>query len=192
MNASPEMVIIAKLGAAVGLKGQLRLNYYSNNIDLIKKYDFYYGENFANGENNSNQNKCKLNLISSANGKIIVAIEGVTDRTMAEKWCNILLYISRSDFPEIKASDEYYINDLIGIDVISDDVLFGKVSQVHNFGAGDIIEITKQNGENIMLIFNQANFPHVDLAKRQIICNPPEIMITENNSNTQGTTTDKD
>jgi ribosomal 30S subunit maturation factor RimM len=51
------------------------------------------------------------------------------------------------------------------------------VLNVHNFGAGDIVEIATNDGKNMMIIFSNENFPQINLKEKQIICNLPEIMI---------------
>ena len=48
------------------------------------------------------------------------------------------------------------------------------MTRVHNFGAGDLIEIAPASGgEPLMLPFNETTVPKVDLAARQIVVVPP-------------------
>ena len=52
----------------------------------------------------------------------------------------------------------------------------GEVIAIHNFGAGDIIEIAPPAGTSIMLPFSNAVVPTVDLAAgRVVIAQPEEI-----------------
>jgi 16S rRNA processing protein RimM len=172
MKSCPEMLVIAKFGAAFGIKGHIKLNYYSDNLSLLKG-DLFYNDN-------NSYKIIKLKIISSSETKIIVQVDNVNDRDAAQQWCNKLIYIDRGKLPEIQNNDEYYVSDLIGLEVICEQKTFGKVLNVHNFGAGDIVEIATNDGKNMMIIFSNENFPQINLKEKQIICNLPEIMIAEN------------
>jgi len=79
------------------------------------------------------------------------------------------IYTRRSDFGVLE-DDEYFINDLIGLTVKDNDNLdIGIINMVYNFGAGDIIEIKKQDNELKMVPFTQENFPEVSLKEKKII-----------------------
>jgi len=48
------------------------------------------------------------------------------------------------------------------------------VHALHNFGAGDIIEIAPDGGgDPLMLLFNETTVPKIDVAARQIVVVPP-------------------
>ena len=99
----------------------------------------------------------------------------VSDRDAAERLRNLELYIPRTRLPEIDEKDTYYHADLIGLDVVTPEgVQIGTVHALHNFGAGDIIEIMPVgSGEPVMLPFNDATVPKVDLKTRQIVLVQP-------------------
>jgi 16S rRNA processing protein RimM len=79
------------------------------------------------------------------------------------------IYTRRSDFA-VPEDDEYFIYDLIGLSVKdNNDLDIGTINMVYNFGAGDIIEIKKEDGELIMIPFTQENFPEVSLNEAKII-----------------------
>jgi 16S rRNA processing protein RimM len=171
-----ENILMGKFGAAVGLKGQIRLNYYSDNLDLIKKNVF--STQLPNGQIPSGQN-LKLSFIRHHKNQIIVSVEGFSDRTAVETLCGKEIFLPRKSLPQINDKNEFYINDLVGCEVLVAEKKFGIVKQILNYGAGDIIEIETANGENVMFSFTNANFPQINLEKKQIICNPPEIMLSE-------------
>ena len=90
---------------------------------------------------------------------------------------NVRLYLERAKLPQ-PADDEFYHADLIGLAAVTPqgDTL-GRIIAVHNFGAGDIIEIAPANGgETRLLPFTNAVVPTVDLlGKRATIVLPDEI-----------------
>ena len=81
----------------------------------------------------------------------------------------------RDRLPAIEEEDTYYHADLVGLDVVTaDGAQVGTVHALHNFGAGDIIEIMPLgSGEPMMLPFNETTVPKIDLAAKQIVVVPP-------------------
>ena len=54
-----------------------------------------------------------------------------------------------------------------------DGAALGTVSAVHNFGAGDILEIKPDAGEPLMVPFTDAVVPEIDMKARRIVVVPP-------------------
>ena len=109
-----------------------------------------------------------------------LAVEGVTDRDAAAKLTNLELYASREYMPEAE-EDEFYYADLIGLKAIDEhDAEIGVVLTLHNFGAGDIIEIKPNaGGPSLMLPFTKKIVPSIDLEKGSLILVMPEEIAGE-------------
>lgn len=106
-------------------------------------------------------------------------LEGVTDRTAAEKLRGTKLYLSREHLPEIKGSKQtYYHADLVGMaakDAKGEAV--GKVIAVVNFGAGDLLEIKPPKGASFYLPFSNRAVPVVDVKKKEMVVEIPEGLL---------------
>lgn len=108
-----------------------------------------------------------------AKDHLVATLKDVTTRTEAERINGIELYIARERLPETEEG-EYYHADLIGlraIDAKGDQI--GKVLAIHNFGAGDIIEIAPLQGPTLLLPFNSTVVPTVDLANGHVVVELP-------------------
>ena len=82
----------------------------------------------------------------------------------AERLNGIELYVPREKLPATD-TDEYYYADLIGLAAVTTaDAPIGCVIAIHNFGAGDIIEIAPPQGATMLLPFTNAVVPTVDVA----------------------------
>jgi 16S rRNA processing protein RimM len=113
----------------------------------------------------------------AAKGHLVASFKGVADRDAAERLNGIELYISRDALPDTD-EDEYYHADLIGLAAIDPQgASIGTVTAIHNFGAGDIIEIAPKNGPSLLLPFTNAVVPTVDLAAGHVVIEqqPAEI-----------------
>jgi 16S rRNA processing protein RimM len=163
------MICVGKIGAAVGIKGQVRLISFVEDTTLLTQHPLYYGKELGCS--------CTLRLVGMQKNIPLVMIDGVTDRTQAEMWRHTELYLPRNALPHDTEDGEYYISDLIGMQVCDPHgAVIGQVKAVHNFGAGDIIEILFTDGKEDMLLFTEHNFPHIDMDRHQIVYHPPEIV----------------
>jgi 16S rRNA processing protein RimM len=84
------------------------------------------------------------------------------------------LYVARDKLPATD-DDEYYHADLIGLAAVTTaDEPLGRVVAIHNFGAGDIIEIAPPHGPTLLLPFTNAVVPTVDLAGGRVVIEMPD------------------
>ena len=68
------------------------------------------------------------------------------------------------------AEEEFYHADLIGLEAQdSEGRVLGKVAAIHNFGAGDVIEIARADGDSVLLAFTRETVPTIDIAGGRIV-----------------------
>jgi 16S rRNA processing protein RimM len=85
--------------------------------------------------------------------------------------------VPRERLPELVESDEFYHADLIGLAVVNTaGELLGAVLAIHNFGAGDLIEVRLlAGGKTELIAFNERNVPRVDIAAGRIVIEPSPL-----------------
>ena len=109
-----------------------------------------------------------------AKGHLVATLKGIATREDAERLNGIELYVARDKLPATD-EDEYYHADLIGLAAVNAaDEPLGRVIAIHNFGAGDIIEIAPPRGRTLLLPFTNAVVPTVDLAGGRVVIELPE------------------
>jgi len=117
-----------------------------------------------------------LELLSAQKGHWLARLKGVEDRNAAQALSGLRLYVDRERLPAAE-EDEFYHADLIGLTVEEPDgKVLGKVAAVHNFGAGDVLEVEAQTGERPLLPFTKSVVPVVDLPGRRIVVAIPGDM----------------
>ena len=85
------------------------------------------------------------------------------------------LFVPRAALPEVVEDDEYYLTDLVGLAVeLADGTAWGTVHALHDFGAGDILEVARTEGETVMLPFTRETVPVVDIAGGRLVIDPLE------------------
>ena len=150
-------------GAAIGLKGEIKINLLTSSVDIFKSLDHYY--------NHDQSIEWKFDSIQMRHQKCVVLPSHCKNRDDAEHLKNQKIFVAKEHFPKNK-SNEYYVNDLIGCKIIHENGTFiGNVISVDNFGAGDLIEtIYKDN--NIYIPLNDENVLSVNTQNKKIIVNP--------------------
>lgn len=112
--------------------------------------------------------------VREARDHLVATFKGVASREDAERLNGIELYIAREKLPETD-DDEYYHADLIGLAAVNTaDEPLGRVAAIHNFGAGDIIEIAPPQGPTMLLPFTNAVVPTVDLKGGRVVIELPK------------------
>src|SRR5262245_27010131 len=160
-------VCIARIGAAHGTGGEVKLWPFTTRAEAVAAYGPLQT---ADGTR-----AFEIEALRPAKDFLVARLKGVTDRAAAEKLCNTDLYVPRERLPAPEA-EEFYYADLVGLR--AEDRAggaIGVVVAVHNFGAGDILEIAPDaGGETMMLPFSTAVVPSVDLAAGHIVVEVPE------------------
>ena len=159
-------ICVARIGAPHGVRGSVKLWTFTEDALAVTRYGPLMAKDGARQFEVTHAREAKDHLVAS--------FRGVTTREEAEKLNGIELYIAREKLPATD-DDEYYHADLIGLAAVtSANEPLGRVIAIHNFGAGDIIEIAPPTGATILLPFSNAVVPTVDLAAGRVVIELPE------------------
>ena len=167
MKQQSDLVLVGEIGAAQGLKGEVRLRSYTQDPADIGAYGPL--------RNEAGTETIEIERVRVTPKAVIARIKGVTTREAAEALNRTRLYIARDALPKA-ADDEWYVADLIGLTAVSPDgAPIGTVAAVHNFGAGDIVEIAPAEvGPSRLIAFTDDTVPEVDVAGGRLVLIPPE------------------
>ena len=165
MSAQTKRVCVGVVTGAHGVRGAVRVKSFTAEPEDVASYGPLEDE--AGG-------RCfTLHLVGSAKGVLIAAIPGIDDRNRAEALRGLRLYLPRSALPPT-GEEEYYHADLIGLEAaLADGTPVGTVRAVHDFGAGDTLEIARPSGPPVLAPFTRAVVPVVDLDAGRLVLDPP-------------------
>jgi 16S rRNA processing protein RimM len=148
-------VQMAVIGAAHGIKGELRVKTFTGDPQALADYGPLYAKDGRAFE---------IAAIRPAKEVVVVRFKGVNDRNAAEALAGTELFVDRSALPEDMDEGEFYHADLIGLSVKDEaGETVGKVTAVQNFGGGDILEVQYAGRKGILIPFTEAAVPEVDL-----------------------------
>jgi 16S rRNA processing protein RimM len=159
--------LVGRFGAPHGIGGEIRLSSFTENPRAIASYKPLLDES-------GKREFSILHLRALKDNMFVVRIGGVCDRASAGALTNTALYVPRASLPET-GEDAFYLADLIGLEVVTaTGEPFGRITNVLNFGGGDILELARARSDEVLLLpFKKDIFPHVDLKAGQLTIVPP-------------------
>lgn len=167
---SPEdRVCIGAITGVRGLRGEVRIKSFTAEPDGVAAYGQVTDE--------AGERAYRIRVTGHVKGLVIARLDGIDDRDAAESLKGTKLYVPRSILPE-PGDGAFYHADLVGLKAeTADGEPLGTVKAVHNFGAGDVIEITGAgNKGELMVPFTKAAVPDVDLETGRIVVQPPDFL----------------
>lgn len=161
---APDRILIAQIGAAHGVRGEVRVKSFAEKPEALRTYGDLVAEDGR---------RFTVERMRPAKEMLIVGFRGLNDRNAAEALNGMRLYVGRSALPDTE-EDEYYHADLIGLAATgADGQTVGTVLAIHDFGAGEILEIAPPRGPSLLVPFTKEAVPEIDLAGRRMIVVPP-------------------
>lgn len=166
-------VVMAVVGAPHGVRGEARVKCFTQDPMALCDYGPLFisdGRSFT---------------IASArplkDDMLVVRFEGISDRDAIAALTRSELFIDREALPPVADEDEFYQADLIGLDIVtSSGEKLGTLIAIHDFGAGDVLDIRPDEGGGTWFLpFTKIAAPKVDTAARTIIVDPAYLMKPE-------------
>lgn len=166
-SVATKRVLLGHIAGAHGIRGAVLVRSYTADPERIADYGPLANE--------GGDVEFVLAVEGGTAKGLICRVEGVQDRTQAEKLKGVALYVDRSRLPPPEEG-EYYHADLIGLRVVTEEgTALGTVEAVQNYGAGDILEV-RPAGEKRTVLYPMIEgvVVRVDVASGVIVLTPPE------------------
>jgi 16S rRNA processing protein RimM len=156
------MVIMGKIVAAQGILGWVKVQTFTEYLDGLLDYSTWQV---------GNEGAWHPMSVLEANvhgGKVIIAkLQGIADRSAAEKFKGLFIAVPRAELPA-QVEGEYYWSDLVGLSVLNlqGDAL-GTVDSLLETGANDVLVVKGVNGE-LLIPFLASVIQRVSLQEKII------------------------
>jgi 16S rRNA processing protein RimM len=160
-------VLLAAVTGAQGLGGAVKAKIFTAVPDALTRYGALTDKTGRRFEITA--------FRAGKPGEAVMSFQGITSRQAAEALKGTQLFIAREALPA-PGQEEFYHADLIGLEARdSEGRVIGTVAAIHNYGAGDVIEIGRADGDNVLLAFTRETVPVIDIAAGHIIVAVPEV-----------------
>lgn len=157
---------MAEIVGVHGVKGWVKLKVFGEDPDILLDADSL--------SDAAGKKSFRIRKLHDHGNILLAEIEGLVDRTAAEKLRGTKIYMPREALPELKEENTFYHADLIGLTAKNTEgAIMGKVIAVANFGAGDLLDIKPEKGASFYIPFTHDIVPAVCLDKKEVTINPP-------------------
>ncbi|HLT76598.1 MAG TPA: ribosome maturation factor RimM [Ferrovibrio sp.] len=158
-------VLLGVVIGAQGIRGEVRVKTFTGDPEAIGDYGPL--------SDAKAERQFRLKVRRIAKGDVVIAaIQGIADRNAAEALKGTELYVPRDALPEA-GDGEFYYADLVGLQAFATDGrLLGPVVAVHNFGAGDMLEVKPEGRASVMVPFTDDAVPEVDVDGGKVTVDP--------------------
>lgn len=172
MSKPDDLICVASIAGAFGVRGEVRLKSYTSDPNAIEDYNPLLTEDGSRS--------FEVGVLRPIKNGLSVRLSSVGTKEEADALKGVNLYVPRSRLPSLP-DDEFYHTDLIGLAVYdTGGTQLGTVKSVQNHGAGDLLEIHGAGLKSTVLLpFTRAAVPTVDLAAGRIVADPPDGLFTE-------------
>ncbi|HCX85703.1 MAG TPA: ribosome maturation factor RimM [Micrococcales bacterium] len=161
-------VILARLGAANGLRGDVRLEIRTDDPSRLAPGQRVITDDPRVGE-------LTIARRRTSGSAALIAFEQVTDRTDAEAMSGLLLL-----GPAVLEDDAWYPADLVGLEARArDGRVLGAVLAVESMPAHDVLVVREPSGARTFVPFVTAIVPEVDVAGGFVVLDPPGGLLAD-------------
>lgn len=160
-------VLVAKIVGAHGIKGAVRLRCFTEDVYALK--------NYSPLKSDSDQ-FFDVTPLHEKGEMLVVMLSNIKDRNQAEALKGTMLYADRSRF-EALSEEEFYVTDLVGLSVYVNGQIVGRVQAIQNYGAGDMVVVCYDTGEEIIIPFTKEAVPDINFSDKFITVAPEIIKI---------------
>ncbi|HVK92662.1 MAG TPA: ribosome maturation factor RimM [Mycoplana sp.] len=165
MSTLENPVLIGTVGAAQGLRGEVRVKAYTLDPTALGDYGSLHSEDGRVFE---------VLEVREAKNVVVVRFRGINDRNAAEALKGLELYIEREKLPDEELDDgEFYYADLEGLEAVDTaGRSHGTVTGIFDFGAGDLLELKGPGKRPVLIPFSEAAVIEVDFENGKLLIDP--------------------
>jgi 16S rRNA processing protein RimM len=150
MSCINKKILVGQIISLHGINGAVKIRSYTEFIENIFLYKLFLEDNAS----------LELKHLFTKLPNIICKIDNINNINEAEKFIGLKIFTDRDSLSEINNEDEFYLEDLINLPILDkNNNEIGKINNILNYGAGDLVEVEFIDGKSEILQFTKKNFP---------------------------------
>jgi 16S rRNA processing protein RimM len=164
MSEREEIIPVAKVGAPHCLKGELKLHLLSSSIEIVLSYGIWYIQK----PRLDTWEVLEKEKVSRLGSSFLIQFHGSNTREKAAIFTGSLIGVPKKVLPKLE-EDEFYWNDLIGLDVLNEkEEIFGKVKDIIETGSNEVL-VCELDKSEYLIPFSSEYVTEVSLDDKRII-----------------------
>ena len=159
--SEPAFLVLGKLRRAHGVRGEIPMEVYTHMLELLSPQNtVYIGEE---------HHPYVIEQTRYKNDLLLLKFFSINDRTLVSTLTNKLVYVAVDQLPPLE-EDEFYLHELIGLDVFQEDGLYlGVLSEILETGANDVYLVEDDEGKEILLPATEEMILEIDLEANKMV-----------------------
>lgn len=154
---------IGQIVNTFGIKGMVKVKPFTDNIERFSNLEKIYIKN------KSGQTEYKIQEVKYHKNMVLIKFEGIENPGQADLLRNSYLIVDRETEEPLEAG-RYYIVDMIGLDVFTDDNEYlGKLEDIYNTGSNDIYVVKNELGKQVLLPAIEDVIKNIDMDNKKVI-----------------------
>lgn len=154
---------IGQIVNTFGIKGMVKVKPFTDNIERFSNLEKIYIKN------KSGQTEYKIQEVKYHKNMVLIKFEGIENPEQADLLRNSYLIVDRETEEPLEAG-RYYIVDMIGLDVFTDDNEYiGKLEDIYNTGSNDIYVVKNELGKQVLLPAIEDVIKNIDMDNKKVI-----------------------
>lgn len=154
---------IGQIVNTFGIKGMVKVKPFTDNIERFNNLEKIYIKN------KSGQTEYKIQEIKYHKNMVLIKFEGIENPEQANLLRNSYLIVDRETEEPLEPG-RYYIVDMIGLDVFTDDNEYlGKLEDIYNTGSNDIYVVKNELGKQVLLPAIEDVIKNIDMDNKKVI-----------------------
>lgn len=154
---------IGQIVNTFGIKGMVKVKPFTDNIERFSNLEKIYIKN------KSGQTEYKIQEVKYHKNMVLIKFEGIENPEQADLLRNSYLIVDRETEEPLEAG-RYYIVDMIGLDVFTDDNEYlGKLDDIYNTGSNDIYVVKNELGKQVLLPAIEDVIKNIDMDNKKVI-----------------------
>ncbi len=160
-HSEPAFLVLGKLRRAHGVMGEIPLEIYTHMLELLSPESLVYV-----GEEHQ---PYIIEAVRYKKELLLIKFFEINDRTVASTLTNELVYVAVDQLPPL-TEDEYYLHELIGLDVYQvDGIYLGVLREILETGANDVYLIEDDEGKEILIPATEEMILEIDPEQGKMI-----------------------
>ncbi len=157
-------LLIGRLIKPYGLKGKIKADFFVDSLDELDTFSKFYRKDI---KVNTNYREIKFDKIEAGENGIFISVSGCNDRTQADELKGVDIFVTESELPVLKEND-YYIKDLLELDVIDNGENIGKVNNIIEIANKNMLILKMSSGKELAVPFNNKYVDKVEIKEKRI------------------------
>lgn len=153
---------IGQIVNTFGIKGMVKVKPFTDDINRFDRLENVYIKN------NKGKKEYEIEEVKYHKNMVLIKFKGIENPEDANLLRESYLLVDRNNEEPLEEGT-YYIVDLIGLDVYSDEgVLLGTLKDIFNTGSNDIYEVKNELGKQILLPGIPDVIKEINLEERRV------------------------